>query len=84
MAAFPQPTATSQPTSVLSTYRLPLLISGYILVTGFFFLQVTRKPYSQSMKLEQYESVFKGTTLAAVLLGIGISGGINKRMSEDE
>jgi len=36
----------------------------------------------QAVKWEQYETIFKGTTLAAALGGIALSGKINSRRSD--
>jgi len=63
--------------SIFSRYRYPL-IGTYAFVTGLAFLRISRQPYSQSIKWEQYETVFKFTSLGAVLGGIGV-GGLEKR-----
>lgn len=69
--------------SVLSTYRLYLLAGLYVGVTGAAFLRVSRQPYAQSIKWEQYETIFKGTTLAAAVAGIAMSGKMNRRRSDE-
>lgn len=67
--------------SALVGYKYPLLCATYVLITGAAFARVRRQPYTQSIKMEQYESIFKGTTLAAVVVGAVISGGGNKPRS---
>ena len=64
--------------SIFSRYRYSLLIGTYAFVTGLAFLRISRQPYSQSIKWEQYETVFKFTSLGAVLGGIGM-GGLERR-----
>lgn len=68
--------------SLLSTYRYPLLFVGWASVTGLAFLRVSRQPYNARIKSEQHETIFKGTSLAAALIGMGLSGTLNKRRSE--
>ena len=67
--------------SFLSKYKYRLLGALYVVTTAGFLFRVSRQPYSQSMKWEQYESVFKGTTLAAAVTGIALQGGLNRRRS---
>ena len=67
--------------SALSKYKYRLLGTIYILATAGFFFRVSRQPYSQSMKWEQYESIFKATTLAATVASVAVSGGLNQRRS---
>ena len=69
--------------SVASSKYL-ILTGAYILITGAAFFRIHRQPYGRAVKWEQYETVFKGTTLAAALVGIGISGRLSKRRSEAE
>ncbi|KAH9871064.1 hypothetical protein J1614_006638 [Plenodomus biglobosus] len=59
--------------SALSKYRYEALFGAWLAVTGATFLRIRRSPYSTSLKIEQYESIFKGTSLSAVLIGIGIA-----------
>ncbi|KAL5387581.1 hypothetical protein DPSP01_003375 [Paraphaeosphaeria sporulosa] len=59
---------------LLTRYRYPILLIAYACITGAAFLRVARQPYSQSMKWEQYETIFKFTALGAVLGGIGMGG----------
>jgi len=71
---------TSQ--SMLSTYRYHLLFGLYAAVTGAAFYRVHRQPYSTSIKWEQYETISKGSTLAAAIAGLTMSGGMNRRRSQ--
>jgi hypothetical protein len=59
----------------LAKYRYELLFGAWLLVTGGTFMRIAKQPYSRSLKVEQYESIFKGTSLGAVLLGIGMTPG---------
>ncbi|KAF1836480.1 hypothetical protein BDW02DRAFT_493585 [Decorospora gaudefroyi] len=59
--------------SALENYRYEILFGAWLAVTGATFLRVKRQPYSTRLKIEQYESIFKGTSLGAVLIGIGIA-----------
>lgn len=61
--------------SALSKYRYEALFGVWLAVTGTTLLRVSRQPYSTRLKIEQYESIFKGTSLSAVLLGISIAPG---------
>lgn len=65
----------------LRDYRYHLLIASYVVITSLAILRVNRQPYSRSIKVEQIETIFKGTTLGAVVLGVGISGKINRARS---
>lgn len=67
--------------SFVQKYKLPLIGVVYCLATGGAFWRISRQPCSKSMKWGQYETVFKGTTLAAVVGGIAVSGGANRRRS---
>jgi hypothetical protein len=58
---------------IASKYRYELLFGAWLLVTGGTFLKISKQPYSSRLKVEQYESIFKGTSLGAVLLGIGMT-----------
>ena len=73
----------SKPQSSLSTYRYYLLGAAYVFGTSLAFARIRRQPYSQSIKMEQYETVFKGTTLAAVVAGVALSGKVNQARSAD-
>jgi hypothetical protein len=61
------------PEHAVSKYRYELLFGAWLLVTGGVFARIRRQPYSTGLKIEQYESIFKGTSLGAVLLGIGMT-----------
>lgn len=71
----------NQKQSDLFAYKYHLLAGAYLFITGAAILRVTRQPYKRSMKSDQIESIFKATTLGAVLLGIGVSGKMNKPRS---
>jgi hypothetical protein len=59
--------------TVVEKYRYEILFGAWLAVTGATFLRIKRQPYSTRLKIEQYESIFKGTSLGAVLIGIGIT-----------
>jgi hypothetical protein len=59
--------------NAVSKYRYELLFGAWLLVTGGTFLRISKQPYSTRLKVEQYESIFKGTSLSAVLLGMGMT-----------
>lgn len=63
----------STPESALSKYRYEALFGVWLAVTGATFLRISRQPYSTRLKVEQYESMFKGGALSAILIGIGIT-----------
>ena len=65
----------SVPEHVISKFRYEALFGAWLLVTGGVFLRISRQPYSSRLKIEQYESIFKGTSMGAVLLGIGMTPG---------
>ena len=54
-------------------YRYEALFGAWLVVTGATFMRIKRQPYSTRLKVEQYESIFKGTSLGAIVLGIGMS-----------
>lgn len=54
-------------------YRYEALFGVWLVVTGATFMRIRRQPYSTRLKVEQYESIFKGTSLGAIVLGIGMS-----------
>lgn len=68
----------------MSAYRYHLLFAAWISFTGLAFFRVSRQPYNTRIKTEQYETIFKGTTLSAALVGMALGGTINKRRSETE
>ncbi|KAF2821045.1 hypothetical protein CC86DRAFT_397556 [Ophiobolus disseminans] len=53
---------------VLSKYKYELLFGAWLVVTGGTFLRISKQPYSTRLKVEQYESIFKGTSLSAFSL----------------
>lgn len=59
--------------SWLWTKRYYVLAGVYLLGTGAAFMRVSRQPYPRAMKLEQYETIFKATTLSTALVGIALS-----------
>ncbi|KAF1913089.1 hypothetical protein BDU57DRAFT_457956, partial [Ampelomyces quisqualis] len=61
------------PEHLISKYRYEVLFGTWLLITGGTFLRISRQPYSARLKIEQYESIFKGTSLSAVLLGMGMT-----------
>ncbi|KAI1411907.1 hypothetical protein F5Y13DRAFT_52580 [Hypoxylon sp. FL1857] len=63
------------PQHPLSRYKYHLLIGAYLVSTSFFFYRVYRQPFSTAIKSKQYETIFKGTTLAAVVGGVAMSSG---------
>ncbi|KAH7058681.1 hypothetical protein B0J12DRAFT_651123 [Macrophomina phaseolina] len=64
--------------SALSRYRFHILTGAWLFITVTACFRVSRQPYNSRLKSGQYESIFKGTSLAAVLTGIGVSGGMNR------
>lgn len=64
-----------------SRYKYEVLFAGWIVVTGAAFFRVSRQPYNTRIKSEQYETIFKGTTLGSALIGFGLSGQLGKRRS---
>lgn len=70
-------------TLLLTQYKYYILTGLYVLVTGGALFRVSRQPYNARLKAGQYETVLKGTTLAAVLAGIAIGGRLNKVRSAD-
>lgn len=65
----------------LQNHRYHILLAMYTIVTGGAFLRICRQPYTRSIKAQQLESVFKGTTLGAVIVGVAISGKFNRPRS---
>ncbi|KAK8073780.1 hypothetical protein PG994_004679 [Apiospora phragmitis] len=62
-------------TSFLSTYKYKLLVATYLGVTTLLCYRVHRQPYASNIKWEQYETIFKGTSLSAVVGGVLMSNG---------
>lgn len=46
--------------------------------------RVYRQPYNRKMEIDQIETIPKATTLGAVIVGIGLSGKINKARSTQD
>ncbi|XXG99964.1 Chitinase 2 [Hypoxylon texense] len=63
----------ASPQSPFSRYKYHVLVATYLAVTSFFFYRVYRQPFSRAIKSEQYETIFKGTSLAAVVGGVAMS-----------
>jgi hypothetical protein len=63
-------------------YRYHLLFILYASVTSIAFLRVARQPYNKRLKTEQYETMFKATTLGSAAVGIAMTGGWNRPRSE--
>lgn len=70
------------PEPLWSQNKYLLLFCAYTTITAAAFLRINRQPYSASVKWEQYETVFKGTSLAAVIAGVGMSGRLNRARSK--
>ncbi|PNS16600.1 hypothetical protein CAC42_4564 [Sphaceloma murrayae] len=67
--------------STLSKYRYEFLFATWFITTGAAFFRVSRQPYSLSIRAEQYETIFKGTSLTAALIGIGLNERLGRRQS---
>lgn len=65
----------------LEKHKYSILFGTYALVTCGLIFKIARQPYIRSTKADQIETVFKGSTSTVVLVGIGISGRINKTRS---
>ena len=63
--------------SRLGSFKYHILIASYLLVTGLAIVRVRRQPYSRTIKAGQIETILKGTTLGAAVVGIGLGGKIN-------
>ncbi|KAI1501076.1 hypothetical protein F5X99DRAFT_428655 [Biscogniauxia marginata] len=61
------------PKSPIYHYKYHLLVGTYVTLTSLLFYRVRRQPFSAAIKSEQYETIFKGTTLAAVVGGVFMS-----------
>ena len=71
------------PSSSLNPYKYHLLTGTHVLVTATAFFSISRQPYNRSMKIDQIETVFKATTLAAVVAAIGLARGGNRSRSSE-
>lgn len=67
--------------SRLKSYKYHVLIGAYAIITSGAIFRVIRQPYPRSMKVDQIETIFKATTLGTVIMGIGLSGRINRARS---
>lgn len=61
--------------------KYAILECAYVLLTVLAAFRISRQPYNSSVKTDQLETIFKATTLTAVIVGIGISGKLNRRRS---
>lgn len=73
-----------QTDSALRAYKYHFLAGAYLLVTSGAMFRVYRQPYNPNMKFDQIETIIKATTLGAVIVGIGLSGKINKARSTQD
>ena len=68
--------------SPLKSYKYHLLFGAYAILTAGAIFRVARQPHSRNVKAEQIETIVKATSLAAVIVAVGIGGGINRTRSE--
>lgn len=66
----PEPKQTSTLARVFHDHHLLTIFGIWSVVTGLAMYRVHRQPFARSLKGEQYETIFKGTTLGAVLAAI--------------
>lgn len=59
--------------SFLGRYKYHFLVCGCMAATSVMFYRVHRQPYASAIKWEQYETIFKGTSLATVVAGAAMS-----------
>ncbi|KAI1658901.1 hypothetical protein F4813DRAFT_33252 [Daldinia decipiens] len=57
----------------LFRYKYRILIGTYLATTNFFLYRVYRQSFSWVIRSGQYETIFKGTALAAVIGGVVMS-----------
>ncbi|KAK7946618.1 uncharacterized protein PG986_010939 [Apiospora aurea] len=57
---------TDYGSSFFSTYKYKLLAGTYLSITALLCYRVHCQPYAPAIKWEQYETIFKGTSLSAV------------------
>jgi len=67
------------PSSFFDTYKYKLLTGTWLGVTALLCYRVHQQPYAPAIKWGQYETVFKGTSLSAVVGGVLMSGGGQRR-----
>ncbi|KAK8024113.1 hypothetical protein PG993_012179 [Apiospora rasikravindrae] len=70
---------TDNGSSFFSTYKYKLLAGTYLSITALLCHRVHRQPYAPAIKWEQYEAIFKGTSLSAVVGGMVMSNGGQRR-----
>ncbi|KAK8070959.1 hypothetical protein PG997_011162 [Apiospora hydei] len=70
---------TDNGSSFFSTYKYKLLAGTYLIITALLCYRVHRQPYAPAIKWEQYETIFKGTSLSAVVGGVAMSNGGQRR-----
>lgn len=58
----------------LARWRYHILFGVWLVGTGAAFHRIRRQPFRQAVKIEQYETIFKGTSLAAAVTAIAMSG----------
>ncbi|GIZ42559.1 hypothetical protein CKM354_000582100 [Cercospora kikuchii] len=62
----------------LDSWKYQILFGIWLGGTAFAFHRIRRQPFRQAVKVEQYETVFKSTSLAATVAGIAMSGRANR------
>ncbi|KAI8966176.1 hypothetical protein F5Y11DRAFT_215083 [Daldinia sp. FL1419] len=67
------PDHETAPRHFLFRCRYYILVGAYLMATSYLFYHVHRQPFSRVIKSEQYETIFKGTSLVAVIGGIAMS-----------
>ena len=67
--------------NAVETYRYHAIAVAYVVVTGAAIFRITRQPYTRSMRADQIESLFKATTLGALMLAVGLGGKMNQPRS---
>ncbi|KAF3004442.1 hypothetical protein E8E14_001412 [Neopestalotiopsis sp. 37M] len=65
--------SSSSANADLGRYKYRFLVCGYMAATSIMFYRVHRQPYASAIKWEQYETIFKGTSLATVVAGAAMS-----------
>lgn len=66
-------------------HKYKLLLGTYFVIAAGAIFRVLKQPYTKSMKASQIQKICRGTTIAAVLagIGIGISAGSSRARSGD-
>ena len=75
---FPKPQSQATHLDTLARWKYQILFGVWLGGTAAVFWRIRRQPFRQAVKIEQYETVFKGTSLAAAVTGIAMSGKIKK------